>query len=104
MSERLHKGWLRLRNGEKFSPNVLSTSILTQENERFDEIVALKSDLVQSDWLQTDETELDFIKNRPEDFTKDDALLMLAECGIIDPIADIENAMYMDKDNKILLF
>lgn len=100
MSEKLHKGWLRLRNGEKFSPNVLSTSILTQENEHFDEIVALKSDLVQSDWNESDETLLSYIKNKPEIATDDEILDMLIEMNVVTPLT-LNNKIITNPEGKI---
>ena len=53
---------------------------------------------VQSDWEQTDETAIDFIKNKPD---KDDALRILLELGFIVLLADADGAAFTD-ENGIL--
>ena len=60
-----------------------------------------KKDILQSDWIQTDETKIDFIKNKPIEETEDDALEMLTEMGILDPIQDEENNILTDEDGNI---
>lgn len=61
-----------------------------------------KSDIpevVQSDWDETDETNLAFIKNKPDE---NDAIELVAEFGLIDPVADENGAIYTDKNGEIL--
>lgn len=53
---------------------------------------------IQSDWNQNDETQLDYIKNKPNE---DDALILIAEMGLIDPISDEDGAIYTDENNLI---
>lgn len=60
-----------------------------------------KKDILQSDWIQTDETKIDFIKNKPIEETEDDAMEMLAEMGILDPVTDEENNILTDEDGNI---
>jgi hypothetical protein len=60
-----------------------------------------KKDILQSDWIQADETKIDFIKNKPIEETEDDALEMLTEMGILDPIQDEENNILTDEDGNI---
>lgn len=60
-----------------------------------------KKDVMQSDWIQTDETKIDFIKNKPIEETEDDAMEMLAEMGILDPIQDEENNILTDEEGNI---
>jgi hypothetical protein len=43
-----------------------NNTILMGVINAIDETKADRSELVQSDWAQTDETALDFIKNKPE--------------------------------------
>lgn len=57
---------------------------------------------VQSDWNQSDSTQIDFIKNKPLEETEDDAMEMLAEMGIIDPVIDEDGAIYTDENGAIL--
>lgn len=54
-----------------------------------------------ADWNETDETSLAFIKNKPTEETEDDALEMLTEMGILDPIQDEENNILTDEDGNI---
>ena len=57
---------------------------------------------VQSDWKQTDENAIDFIKNKPN---KEDALIVATETGLVDPIVDKESmAVLMNNDGNILIF
>ena len=68
--------------------------------------IATKDDIpevVQSDWEQTDETQLDFIKNKPDVITPDAMLTLLYETGLVMPIADVDDSILMTSDNKILL-
>lgn len=60
-----------------------------------------KKDILQSDWIQADETKIDFIKNKPIEETENDAMEMLAEMGILDPIQDEENNILTDEDGNI---
>lgn len=67
-----------------------------------DETKADKTDIVQSDWDQNDETAIDYIKNKPLEETEDDAMKMLAEMGIIDPVTDEEGNVFTDESGNIL--
>ena len=57
---------------------------------------------VPSDWNQNDETAPDYIKNKPLEETEDDAMKMLAEMGIIDPVTDKEGNVFTDESGNIL--
>ena len=57
---------------------------------------------IQSDWNQTDETALDFIKNKPVEETEDDAMEMLFDMGIIIPAVD-DGAILTDENGNILV-
>ena len=67
-----------------------------------DETKADKTDIVQSDWDQNDETAIDYIKNKPLEETEDNAMDMLAEMGIIDPVTDEEGNVFTDESGNIL--
>lgn len=55
------------------------------------------------DWNQNDETAPDYIKNKPIEETEDDALEMLAEMGIVDPMTDEEGSILTDENGNILI-
>lgn len=57
---------------------------------------------VQSDWSQNDETAPDYIKNKPLEETEDDAMEMLADMGIVDPVIDEEGNVLTDESGNIL--
>jgi hypothetical protein len=65
------------------------------------DILALKADktdIIQSDWEQTNETAIDFIKNKPD---VEDAIILAAELGFIDPLIAEDGAIYTDGNNTI---
>ena len=66
------------------------------------DIEALKPLDVQSDWEQTDETAMDFIKNKPYEETEDDALELLVEMGVLEAITNEEGFILTDENNNIL--
>lgn len=70
------------------------TSVATQISEAIAEIP-------QSDWNQTDETAVDYIKNKPLAPTDEELLELLVETGIIDPITNNTGAIFVDNNNKI---
>ena len=56
---------------------------------------------VQADWDQTNELAPDYIKNKPVEETEDDAIDMLTEMGLVDPVMDEENNILTDEDSNI---
>lgn len=56
---------------------------------------------IQSDWNQEDETQADFIKNKPDIATNDDAIDCLIEQKYITPIYSIDGLMYTNKNGEI---
>ena len=66
------------------------------------DIEALKPLDVQRDWEQTDETAMDFIKNKPYEETADDALEMLNEMGVIEATTNEEGFVLTDENGNIL--
>jgi hypothetical protein len=60
-----------------------------------------KKDIVQSNWEETNETDPAFIQNKPIPEDENDALEMLTEMGILDPIQDEENNILTDEDGNI---
>lgn len=55
----------------------------------------------KADWNQVDEEADNYIKNKPIEETEDNALEMLTEMGILDPIQDEENNILTDEDGNI---
>jgi hypothetical protein len=55
----------------------------------------------QADW-EAEENEEGYIKNKPKVETEDDALEMLIELGIINPMTDEENNIFTDENGDIL--
>ena len=56
---------------------------------------------VQPDWLQADPTASDFIKNKPVEMTNDDALNLLAELSVVEPITNENGAIYTNENGAI---
>ena len=56
---------------------------------------------VQADWNQNDSAAPDYIKNKPVEETEDDAIDMLTEMGLVDPVMDEENNILTDEDSNI---
>lgn len=65
-------------------------------------IKTIDAKIIPSDWNQTDETALDFIKNKPIEETEDDAMEMLFDMGIIAPAVD-DGAILTDENGNILV-
>lgn len=68
---------------------------------------------VQSDWSESNETSPAFVKNKPDfatvDYvsesigTKDDALALLLETEIVEPIVSNDNSLYTDNNGNIFV-
>lgn len=57
-----------------------------------------KTDIVQSDWDETNESSLAFIKNKPDE---NDALELLTEMNIIDPVVADDGSIYTDENGAL---
>lgn len=57
----------------------------------------------QPDWSQTDETASDFIKNKPVEMTNDDALNLLSELSIVEPIKNENGAVFTNENGAIFV-
>lgn len=64
-------------------------------------IQKLPSDLGQPDWNQNDNTQPDYIKNRPLIATDDDALDLLVGIGAITPITNLGGEILISSSNEI---
>lgn len=52
----------------------------------------------QADWSQTDETAPDYIKNKPDEA---DALELVAETGLVEPMTDENGSIFTDENGAI---
>lgn len=50
---------------------------------------------IQADWDQTDSTQLDFIKNKPDE---DDAFALLEEMEVVQPALAADGSAYVDEN------
>ena len=62
----------------------------------------IASAAVAADWEQTNELAPDYIKNKPVEETEDDAMEMLVEMGLANPVTDEENNILTDEDGNVL--
>lgn len=53
---------------------------------------------IQVDWDQADNTKLDYIKNKPDE---NDALELLMEMNLIEPVADEDGSIYTDENGAM---
>lgn len=56
---------------------------------------------VQADWNQDDETDASFIKNKPENATDDDAMVLLAELNVVSPLTISDGSIITSSTGKI---
>lgn len=59
---------------------------------------------VQADWSQTDETAVDYIKNKPKIATDDEIIEMLTQEDMLPVVADFDGSLLADGNNNILLW
>lgn len=65
---------------------------------------AAKTDLVQSDWNETDEASLAFIKNKPEIATNDEIIALLLETDMFPVVTEADGSILGDENENILLW
>ena len=70
-------------------------------SERKWRAMSLSSGGVQSDWNQNDDTQPDYIKNKPSIATNDDTMDFLAETGMITPVANSNGEILTSPSNEI---
>ena len=58
----------------------------------------------QSDWNQTDETAIDYIKNKPEIATDDEIIEMLTQEDMFPVVTDSDGSILADENGDILLW
>lgn len=59
---------------------------------------------IQSDWNQEDETQADFIKNKPDITTDNEFIMMLMEEDMFPVVADADGSVLADENGNILLW
>lgn len=88
---------------EKVEGMGLSTNdYTTEEKEKLAGIAEGAEVNVQADWNETDEGSAAYIQNKPVAETDDDAMDLLMEIGVIDPVTDEENNILTDENGNIL--
>lgn len=75
-----------------------TVNLIERVEKAEEEIEALKPLDVQPDWDQTDETAMDFIKNKPDE---EDALAVLMEVGFIEPVASSDGSVFTDSNGAL---
>ena len=70
-------------------------------SERKWRAMSISSGGVQSDWNQNDDTQPDYIKNKPSIATNDDSMDFLAEMGMITPVANSNGEILTSSSNEI---
>ena len=73
------------------------TSVSEQINE------AISNNVKQSDWNQTNEGEIDYIKNKPDVATDDDVINLMLELDMMPVVQDADGTILVDSDGAILL-
>lgn len=81
---------------------ILPESIKTLING-FMAIFVKKEDLKQSDWLQSDTSKIDFIKNKPQELSDEEFFNWLNEANVVEPVAANSGKLYTTNDNKIYI-
>jgi hypothetical protein len=61
----------------------------------------LNQEQIQADWTQTDETAVDYIKNKPTIATDEDAMDLVTELGYVTPVASSDGSIYI-KENGVI--
>lgn len=56
---------------------------------------------LQTDWNETDESSVSFMRNKPQITSNDDALDVLCEYGYVNPIASGPTSLFVDNSGKI---
>ena len=73
-------------------------------SERKWKAMSLSSGGVQSDWNQNDDTQPDYIKNKPSIATNDDSMDLLAEMGMITPVTNSNGETLTSSSNELYHF
>lgn len=79
---------------------LMQSDWLQTDNTQLD-YIKNKPEIMQSDWLQTDNTQLDYIKNKPEIVSDEEFFNWIIEEKIIEPIASTNGEIYITNNNEI---
>lgn len=81
-------------------------TVLNYTDEEFPTSKAIIDELdkriVQSDWAETDETSVSFIKNKPAETTDEEFFSMMVEADMIAAIQDTDDSILTDENGNIL--
>ena len=81
-----------------FTEQNLTENQKNQARKNIDTISTNDLELSMADWSQDDENASNYIKNKP---TEDDALELVIEMGLVDPISDENNVIFTNENNLI---
>ena len=81
-----------------FTEQNLTENQKDQARKNIDTISTNDLELSVADWSQDDENASNYIKNKP---TEDDALELVIEMGLVDPISDENNVIFTNENNLI---
>ena len=83
-------------------------TVLNYTDEEFPTSKAILDELdkriLQSDWNQEDDTQIDYIKNKPEIATDDEIIAMLMEEDMFPVVTDSDGSVLADESGNILLW
>lgn len=84
-----------------FTDETLTKTDYAADAKAVGDALALKADkteIVQSDWSQTDETATDYIKNKPDEA---DALALAMDMNLISPVSADDGSIYTDENGAL---
>ena len=93
---------LQIVNRVITTDETLTLSGIAADAKAVGDAIADSIETSKADWNETDETNPAFIQNKPVEETEDDAIDMLAEMGILDPVTDEEDNILTDENGNIL--
>lgn len=57
----------------------------------------------KADWSQTDTSQLNYIKNKPEIATDEDVIDLMLDMDLMPVVQDVDGTILIDSDNAIIL-
>ena len=103
-------GGVLIQSGNNVTPQVAAmiqpyiNVVKTVNGNTPDETGNVEVLIAQSDWNQEDETQLDFIKNKPNITTDDELIDMMLETDVLPVVTDSDGTIFADEHGQILLW
>lgn len=98
--------------GQEYTFEIIEETLVQLDEKFIPSTIARVSDIpdivdaapqIQSDWTQSDDTQVDFIKNKPAEITPDMIMEFMAEVNAAQPIADGDGQILTTIDDEILI-